>query len=143
MELHRNLINEALVMTLDEGPISNQNRVALTKNELAKIRARAIRRGVWFRVLSRAERAYMGLTIRVVDRVRSHLLANVLVPIIRKLLDAMRSRIVRLINEVGRPFAQKLGRIAQDWGNVSAARWGLETGFIQYLAVTYMNTHGI
>jgi len=82
----------------------------------------------------------MGLAIRVVERVRSLLLAKVLTSILRKLLYVMESRIVRIMREVGRPLAQKLSRIAQKWGNKPAIEWADDDDFIQYLAVTHTNT---
>lgn len=82
----------------------------------------------------------MELAIKVVDRVRSHLVAKLLASIIRKLQDAMRGKVARVMKEIGYASAQKLSRIAQNWGNVSASRWVKDRGFIQYLAITYMNT---
>lgn len=120
--------------------MTSQARIPLTRSALAKIRAKAIRRGVWFKVLSGAERAYMGLAIKVVKRVRSFLLAKVLTSILKKLLSAMESRVARIMREVGRPLAQKLSRIAQKWGNKPAVQWTDDHGFIQYLAVTHINT---
>jgi len=116
-----------------------QARIPLTRGKLAKVRAKAIRRGVWFKVLSGAERAYMWLVVKVVERVRSLLLAKVLTSILKKLLSAMESRVVRTIREVGRPLAKKLSRIAQKWGNKLAVQWADDHGFIQHLAVNYVN----
>ena len=120
--------------------MTGQARIPLTRSELTKIRAKAIRRGIWFKVLSGAERAYIGLAIRVVERVRSLLLAKVLTSILKKLLSAMESRVARIMREIGRPLAQKLSRIAQKWGTKPAVQWADDHGFIQYLAVNYMNT---
>jgi len=120
--------------------MTGQARIPLTRGELAKIKSKAIRRGVWFKVLSGAERAYMGLAMRVVERVRSFLLAKVLTSILKKLLSAMESWVARLIGEVGRSLAQKLSRIAQKWGNKPAVQWADDHGFMQYLAVNYMST---
>ena len=114
--------------------------IPLTKDELTKIKVRAIRRGVWFRVLSRVERASIDLTIKIVKKVRSLLLARVLASIVKKLLDAMESKVVRLMRKVGRSLAQKLSRIAQNWGNKSAAHWTADQGFTQYLTIMHMNT---
>ena len=113
---------------------------SLGKNELAGIRARAMRRGVWFRVLTRAERAQMELTTRVVKRIRSFFLARVVTSIVEKLLDAMESRVSRLMREVGPVLARKLSRTAQEWGNESAVRWTADPGFGRYLTVMYINT---
>jgi hypothetical protein len=120
--------------------ITDHARIPLTRGKLTKIRAKAIRRGVWFKVLSRAERAYMWLAVRVVERVRSLLLAEVLTSILTKLLSAMESRVVRAIREVGHPLAKKLSRIAQKWGNKPAVQWADDLGFIQHLAVTHVNS---
>ena len=109
-------------------------------NVLAKLRVRALRRGVWFRVLTRAERAQMELTMKVVKRIRSHFLAKVVANIVEKLLEAMESRVVRLTREVGSALAHKLSGIAQEWGNNSAREWPADPGFKQYLTVTHMNT---
>jgi hypothetical protein len=140
MKANRNVIHGALVSIPRKGSMNDQTRVVFKRGELANMRAKAIRRGVWFKVLSKAERAYIELTMRIVDAVRSHLLARVLTSITRKLLDAMRGRVLRGMEEIGRPFARKLSQIAQNWGNMSAIKWAKHYGFIQYLTVIYMNT---
>ena len=116
---------------------------SLEKNELVKIRTMAMRRGVWFRVLSRGERAQVELTMRIVKRIRSFFLAKVLTRIVEKLLDAMESQVVRLTREVGSALAQKLCDIAQNWGNSSALEWIADPGFRRYLAVMYINTPSV
>jgi len=117
-----------------------RNSGPLGTNELAKIKTVAMRRGIWFRVLSRGERALVDLTMRFVKRIRSFLLARVVFSIVAKLLDAMESKVSRLMREVGQPLAQKLSGIAQNWGNSSAVSWIADPGFRQYLTVLYMNT---
>ena len=111
----------------------------LGKSELVRIRARAMRRGVWFRVLTRAERAQIELTMRVVKRIRSFFLARVVTFIVEKLLDAMESKVTRLMREVGPALARKVSRTAQEWGNKLAHQWAEDPGFVQYLTVDYMN----
>jgi len=118
----------------------SRNGASSGKNELAKLRVRALRRGVWFRVLTRAERAQIELTMKVVKRIRSLFLAKVLTNIVEKLLEAMESKVARLTREVGSALARKLSGIAQNWGNESAESWTADPGFTRYLAVTYMNT---
>jgi hypothetical protein len=116
-----------------------RNGAPLGKSELVRIKARAMRRGVWFRVLNRGERAQIELTTRVVKRIRSFFLARVVSSIVEKLLDAMESRVTRLMREVGPALARKLSRTAQEWGNKSAHQWAEDPGFVQYLTVDYMN----
>ncbi len=115
----------------------------LVKNELVRIRARALRRGVWFRVLTRAERVQIDLTIRVVKRIRSLFLARIVALVVEKLLDAMESKVTRLMREVGPVLARELSRTAQKWGNKSAFNWTSDPGFRRYLVVMYVNTPSI
>jgi len=121
----------------------DQTCIPLTRGELAKMKVKAIRRGFWFRVLSRTERASIDLTIKVVERVRSFLLARMLGAIVGKLLDAMESKVARVMREVGCGLAEKLSRIAQNWGNKSANQWTKDPSLVQYLAITYINTPAI
>jgi len=118
---------------------SNEKRIPLMRNEMIRIKAKALRRGVWFRVLTRVERACVDLAIMVVERVRSRLLQKVLSSVIMKLEEAIESQVRRLMREIGDNLAQKLSQIAQEWGNKSAVRWAKDAGLKQYLTITYMN----
>ena len=123
--------------------LDENRRIPLGRDELIRVRARALRRGVWFRALTGAERAVVDLTTRVVERVRSHLLAKVLTSVVKKLLDAMEGEAARLMRTVGRSLARRLSGIARGWGNRSAVRWAEEAGFMQYLSIMHMNTPAI
>jgi hypothetical protein len=117
----------------------NEKRIPLMRSEIIRIKARAIRRGVWFRVLTRLERACIDLTIKVVERIRSRLLRKVLSSILKKLEEAIESQVWRLMREIGCSLAQKLCQIAQEWGNKLAGQWAQDSSFIKYLTITYMN----
>lgn len=119
---------------LDKGLANVRSRV-LTREALARVRLKAIRRGVWFRELKDIERKLVELTVKVVERVRSPLLAKLVSSIVRKLLDAMEGEVSRLLRTKGRSLAQKLSQIAQGWGNKSAVRWPEDAGFIQFLTI--------
>jgi len=125
------------------GHTSAHTSFSLGKNDLAKIRTKAIRRGIWFRALTKAERAQIELTMRIVKKIRSLFLARVLDAIIRKLLDAMESKVAHVMREVGCSLAENLSRIAQSWGNKSAHHWKEDPSFVKYLAITYINTPAI
>jgi hypothetical protein len=114
--------------------------IPLTRVELNKIKVRAIRRGLWFKVLSRVDRASIDLALKVVRRVRSIVLAKMLVSIIKKLLDAMENNVERMMKKVGRELAKKISKIAKDWGNKSAVHWATDPGFTRYLTIMCMNT---
>jgi hypothetical protein len=111
----------------------------LTREALSMLRVRARRRGVWFRFLSRVERGLMDLAIRVVETVRSRVLARALCDVVVKLRSAMEGEVARLMRTVGRPLAQKLSAIAKSWGNDSAGLWFTEFGFVWYLAMMQRN----
>lgn len=111
----------------------------LTRKKLAEMKRKAVRRGIWFTTLSRAERACIDLTVKVVDRVRSLLLAKILTAVVKKLSETMENKITRSMRQVGCKLALKISRIAQTWGNSNATEW-VDLKFIRYLAIIEMNT---
>jgi hypothetical protein len=120
----------------------NQQLVTLSVRTLARVKAWAVRRKVWYRALSRSERAQMDLTIRIVKRIHNSLLARVLRSILKKLFEAAESKVSRLMREVGEPMAKRLSAIAKGWGCKSADAWAEDTGFIRFLTVNCINTPG-
>jgi len=119
-----------------KGPIKTRFEVPLTREALAKFRLKAVRRGCWFRDLKQSERSLLDLTIRVVERVRSFSLANLVSRIVGKLCEAMESRIYRLVRSEGRCMAEGLSRIAQAWGYKAAKSWVRDRGFMQFLVIS-------
>jgi len=119
---------------------TNQIRFLLSRGKLAKIRTIAIRRGVWYKTLNKAERALVELTIRIVKKIGSPLLNRVLTSIIEKLQASLESGVAVQLLKVGQPLAEKISLIAQSWGSVSAFQWKSDHGFIRFLAVVYMDT---
>ena len=107
----------------------------LSRRVLARLRLRAIRRGVWFRALKDVERKLLDLTIAVVERVQSVRLAKLVSSIVEKLLCAVEGRLSRLMRMRGRCLAERLSRVAVGWGNKSAIHWADDLGFVEYLAV--------
>jgi hypothetical protein len=127
-------------LSAKSGKSSNGARsVPLTREALAKLRLKAVRRGVWFRDLKQSERKLLSLTIRVVQRVHSFILARLVSRIVSKLCEAMESRILRLMRTEGRSVAEKLSKIGQAWGNRAAKSWAKDRGFIQYLTVSNLS----
>jgi hypothetical protein len=106
--------------------------------ELISIKLKAIRRRIWFRMLDRAERDIIDLTIRVVDVVRSDRLARVLSNAIGKLREAMKGMIDR-VREIGGPLAEKLSGVARDWGNMRAKNWAGDKFYAIYLGLSFLN----
>jgi len=115
--------------------------VLLGRREMVRIRTEALRRGLWFKVLSGVERSMVNLAIRVVRGcIKGSRLAQLMMGIVAKLTEALENRFVRMVRETGRPLAAKLSRIAVAWGNKSAVLWAGDAAFVQYLAVMYVNS---
>jgi hypothetical protein len=112
----------------------------VSRMDLINAKRMALRRRVWFRWLSRIERAQVDLTIRIVETVRSPLLKNVLSSILKKLSVVAESQISCLKDRIGVPLALKLSLVATSWGYESAENWPRDDGFIQFLTISCMHT---
>lgn len=111
----------------------------LEKSELLRLRFKAVRCGVWFRALSRVDRAVVDVTLRVVDVVRGRRLAAAVLSVVRKLEEAVEGRVSRLLKEVGFQLALKLSLFAQKWGNVHARDWASDASFAKFLVIMHIN----
>lgn len=107
--------------------------------QLLRLKLRAMRAGVWFTALRRIDRVLIDLTLKVVRSVRSFVLARSILELARKLEGIMEGRLSTVVREVGFPLAQKLGLIAQKWGNASAESWASASPFAHFLAVMHIN----
>ena len=110
-----------------------------TAEFLSDMRKRALRKGVWYRTLDRVERGIVSLTARLVDRVESKLLGVELVKILSKLVKAMKSEFVRLMESFGFARAREIARQAMEWGCKVAAGWASDLNFSKYLSLMEMN----
>jgi len=111
----------------------------LDRGTLLKLKSRAMRAGVWFRCLPRIDRVLVDLTIKVADYVCSPYLVSSLIAVVGKLEGFLESKLKSAIREFGVPLARKLSLFAQRWGNLSAAEWGRDPGFVRYCAVMKLN----
>jgi hypothetical protein len=108
---------------------------------LAKLKTIAVRRGLWFKVLSALERAVVDLTLKVVERVRSSVLKEALKSIASKVVEALKSRSFKeRAMAIGRALAERLVRIAERLGNKRAREWAEDPSFVMYLGVSWLNT---
>ena len=105
-----------------------------------KIKTRALRKGVWFKALSRIERSIVDLTIRCVERVRSDVLMRTVVAILDKLLETLEEEYLKRVERIGREIAEKICEIASRWGNPHAWAWKYDLSFIRYLGANAVNT---
>jgi hypothetical protein len=98
------------------------------------------RSGVWFRVLSRLDRALVNATIMVADRVRSSKLTEALLKVREKVERVLEHGFVQTVFKVGLPLAHKIGLIAKSWGNPYAESWMSDLSFARFLAVMHINS---
>lgn len=113
-------------------------RVSLfTRDFLAEVRRRAMRRGQWTRVLDHVERGIICLASRCVDTVMNTTLGRVIVGILVKLRDASRSGFARHVESFGlkRYKTVMIQLIRLGYAFVD----GLDGEFVRYLAFLDFN----
>lgn len=111
-----------------------------TRKGLMNIRAKALRQRVWFKALSKAERAVIDLTIKCVERVRSRILTRIISKIVDKILKTLENGFLDVADKVGREIAEQLCRIAGEWGNKTSSSWKHDFSFARFLGVNAVNT---
>ncbi len=113
----------------------------LDRTQLLKLRAKAMRSGVWFKALQRIDRVLVDLTIRVASNIRSVTLANSILTVTQKLHELLESDFSRTARSIGFPMARNLSKFAQEWGNKNAENWASDKSFIRYLTVMTLYSH--
>jgi len=123
--------------------------VPLERAPLLRLIRKAQREGVLFKCLNSTEYMFLKLVTKTTNRVRSFILARVLSPIIKKLLEALKAASKLMMEILGRisywmtvkgwEKAKEVSRLAMRWGNKEARKWAKDAGFARYL--TIMNMH--
>lgn len=111
----------------------------LTRQGLMKVKSRAVRSGIWFKVLSRAERAIVDLTVKCVEQIRSRILAQIISKIISKLLKTLEDEFLTKAERIGCKIVEKLSTIAEKWGNKACSAWRYDKNFIKFLGMNELN----
>jgi hypothetical protein len=112
----------------------------LSRRDLLHVRTEALRLNVWFKALSRTERAVINLTVKCVGRIRSQTLEEIVLGIIRKIPKALECSFLMKAEEVGGEIAGEVCKIAQKWGNKEASDWKHDKAFARFLGVCTINT---
>lgn len=110
--------------------------------KLHLLRLKAKRTGIWYTTLNRLDRALVDLTIKVADKVRSLRLIKALFAVVKKIEEALESKISKAIRMFGFPLACKFSLFAKKWGNPSAESWILDMSFARFLAIMHINSNG-
>jgi len=111
----------------------------ITSGFLRKFWNRALRRRVLYTALDREDRGYLYLTIRTVDRVRSVAVGRIIVKILARLKEALKSPFVRRMEEYGFQKAGKLAGQAVGWGYAKARGWAYDSTFARYVTMLDVN----
>lgn len=132
------------MMKLSKLTASGEGRrksIQLEINNLARIKLIAMRQGVWFKVLNRLERGLLDLSLKVIKKIRSKVLAISILSITEKILNALKNKVRLCMWQIGAPIAEKISQIAQKWGHRTAYEWANNPGFIWYLTIIKVNSH--
>jgi len=110
-----------------------------TRQDLEKIKSKALRTRVWFRTLSKVERAIIDLTIKCVERVRSAVLAGTIATIVDKILRCLEEDFIIGAETVGLEIVERVCAIGKKWGNEACSAWRRNKCFIRFLGINALN----
>ena len=122
-----------------EGKTTKELLSSLSIRKLNETKKHALRRGVWFKALTRIERGIIDLTVKYVDNIKSTKLAKVLTAIIEKLQATTESVLDKLGRTIGLALTRKISKIAVNWGNRLASTWADDPAFARFLAINFAN----
>ena len=108
-------------------------------SELPGLRRRALRKGLWFKILSSVERGLVNLTIKYVKEPRSPMLISALSEIVTRIVEAVKSTYLFVLESIGRPIAAQRVTAALSWGNRQSRDWLNDRAFWRFLALSERN----
>jgi len=118
----------------------NQYDLVITKEVLIRAKRIALRSGKWFK-LSSVERLVLSLSIKVVSRVKSKTLKEILMKILDKISSSLLFKFKIL--SIGLEIAKKRVEQAIKLGYERARNWIKDINYIWYLGISYINTSPI
>jgi len=107
----------------------------LTNLFLRQLKQRALRKGIWFKVLDRVDRGIFNLTIEIVESVQSLILARQVMNIMVKLRNALKSEFETYVSTFGVLRLVEIVEQAVKLGCREALKWREDAGFSRYLAM--------
>ena len=110
-----------------------------TRNHLRKWWRRAQRRRVLHSALDREERSILYLAMRAFDEIRNANVGTIIVKILAKLNEALKSPFVRKMETYGIQRARIVSSYAVGWGLEAARSWAVDVGFVKYLTALELN----
>jgi len=124
-----------------EDPLGEKGKVValVTRQDLAKIKLKALRMRIWFRALSKIERAIVDLTIKCVEKIRSNVLTETIAMIVDKISYYLEENFVAKAEQVGRSIAEALSAFGVRWGNEECSAWKNDRCFVRFIGVMALN----
>jgi hypothetical protein len=119
--------------------MQEQSSIPLNTIQLKKLRVKAIRAGVWFRVLPRIDRVLIDLTIKVTANIRSSSLAKCIATVVGKLEELTESTTLKEFRQFGLSLARQISDLAQKLGYAAAKVWANDVSFAAFLTVMQTN----
>jgi len=113
---------------------SDFHKINLNKSLLIKIKHKAIRLKIWYK-LNNIERAIIDLTIKCVNKIKSKKLKNIILKILNKIKEVIENNFLNKIYENGLKEIIKIIKIAYSWGNRNSLNWIKDKNFIFYLGI--------
>jgi hypothetical protein len=111
----------------------------LTRSFLRGWWSKALKRRALFKALTEEDRRYLWLTMKAFDEIRSEEVGTIIVKILAKLKDALKSPFARRMETYGIEKARSISKWAVEWGHSTAGEWANEVGFIRYLTALKLN----
>ncbi|GEM_PF-3457425 len=134
------IIGNPFVHLLNANNIES-NAPTISKNDILDLKRKSLRKGVWFRGLSKMERGIIDLTVRCVERIRSPTLIRVLQRVLNKLSDAVKHPFAWRIEQIGRPLADRAIQVALSWGVEEAVSWKEDVSYVRCLGLNYLSSY--
>ncbi len=110
-----------------------------TKKFLMRWWRRAQRRRVLHSALDREERSILYLAMRAFDEIRNSNVGTIIVKILAKLNEALKSPFVRKMETFGIQRARIVSSYAVELGFEAAKSWAVDVGFVKYLTALELN----
>jgi len=110
-----------------------------TRKFLRRWWSKALRGRVLFTALDKSDRDYLYLAMKYFDEIRNSAVGTIIVKILAKLKEALKSPFVRRMETYGTEKARSISKIAVEWGHSTAGGWANEVGFIRYLTALDFN----
>ena len=119
--------------------VEDINSQEFTKKMIRVIIRKAIRRGLYFKKLSRIERGILELTAKYVPKITSLELGNVVARILAKLVIVLGSKFLASVETLGKQMVTNVLQVAKIWKVMDASSWDNKK-FVTYWGITLIGS---